>query len=91
MTGNLTRSRYQGAPTPYSIGNGKIVTMIANTPIEMAVYKVGDSYYGARSNEFGYANYELLVHGPQNLVTLNRGEYDKEDQSEYLHVGESAE
>jgi hypothetical protein len=25
----------------------------------VTVYKVGDKYWGARSNEFGYANYEL--------------------------------
>ena len=23
-------------------------------------YKLGDKYYGARSNEFGYANYEII-------------------------------
>ena len=26
----------------------------------MPVYKLGDKYYGARSNEFGYANYEII-------------------------------
>jgi len=26
----------------------------------MTIYKLGDSYYGARSNEFGYANYEMI-------------------------------
>jgi hypothetical protein len=62
--------------------------MIANTPFELAVYKMGDQYYGARSNEFGYANYELLAKGPQNLVPLGKGEYEKEDQSEYLHATE---
>jgi hypothetical protein len=30
------------------------------TPIEIAVYKVGGKYVGARSNEFGYANYEII-------------------------------
>jgi hypothetical protein len=25
----------------------------------VTVYKLGDKYYGARSNEFGYANYEV--------------------------------
>ncbi len=24
------------------------------------MYKVGDKYVGARSNEFGYANYEII-------------------------------
>jgi hypothetical protein len=62
--------------------------MLANTPVEMAVYKAGDKYYGARSNEFGYANYELLAKGPVNLIPLSKGEHDKEDQSEYLHATE---
>ena len=65
--------------------------MIANTPIEMAVYKVGDSYYGARSNEFGYANYELLVHGPQNLVDSQSRRVRQGGSVRDLHVGESAE
>jgi hypothetical protein len=25
----------------------------------VTVYKVGDKHWGARSNEFGYANYDL--------------------------------
>jgi hypothetical protein len=28
--------------------------------VEIAVYKPGDKYFGARSNEFGYANYEII-------------------------------
>ena len=47
-------------PQPYYINNGKIVTAIAGTPIEVTVYKLGDKYLGARSNEFGYANYEII-------------------------------
>jgi len=27
---------------------------------ERPCYKLGDKYYGARSNEFGYANYEII-------------------------------
>jgi len=33
---------------------------MVGTPFEMTVYKVGDKYYGARSNEFGYTNYEII-------------------------------
>ena len=36
-----------------------LVTTIANTPFEITVYKVGDKYVAARSNEFGYANYQV--------------------------------
>jgi hypothetical protein len=43
----------------YEIRDGLYVVEIAGTPIEAAVYKVGDKYVAARSNEFGYANYEI--------------------------------
>ena len=32
------------------------------------IYKLGDTYYGARSNEFGYANYEII---PSPQFVLN--------------------
>ena len=38
---------------PYFINNGKIVTSLVGTPIEITVYKAGDKYLAARSNEFG--------------------------------------
>jgi hypothetical protein len=31
----------------------------SNATNDVMVYKVGDTYVAARSNEFGYANYEL--------------------------------
>jgi hypothetical protein len=34
---------------------------MVGTPVEITVYKLGDKYYGARSNEFGYANYEITL------------------------------
>jgi hypothetical protein len=49
-----------GAPAHYEIKDGKIVTMLGNVPFDVAIYKVGDKYFGARGNEFGYANYELI-------------------------------
>ena len=36
------------------------MTDLVGTPIEISVYKVGDKYLAARSNEFGYANYEVI-------------------------------
>jgi hypothetical protein len=88
LTGDLARESYQTTAWPYTIDGGTIVTELSGTPIAMAVYKSGDTYYGARSNEFGYANYEILLKGPANLVELGKGEYDKKDQSSYLHVTE---
>jgi hypothetical protein len=58
--GDPAQSSYRGTPSPYYINNGKLVTVIAGTPIEVTAYKLGDKYYGARSNEFGYANYEII-------------------------------
>ena len=49
-----------GLPTAYVIRNGRILTYFGNAPFEMAVYKAGDKLYAARSNEFGFANYEII-------------------------------
>ena len=58
--GDPAASSYLGLTSPYYINNGKIVTEMVGTPFEITVYKLGDKYYGARSNEFGYANYEII-------------------------------
>jgi hypothetical protein len=59
LTGDAADATYLGASRPYYLNNGKIVTALVGTPIEITVYKVGNKYLGARSNEFGYANYEI--------------------------------
>jgi len=43
----------------YLIRDGRIVTTIGGTPFEVTVYRVGNKYVAARSNEFAYANYEI--------------------------------
>jgi hypothetical protein len=58
--GDPAASSYLGLTSPYYINNGKIVTEMVGTPIEVTAYKLGDKYYGARSDEFGYANYEII-------------------------------
>jgi hypothetical protein len=88
LMGNLAKRGYQMVPTPYSIRDGKLVTLVAGTPVELTVYKSGDRYLAARSNEFGYANYELVDKGPGDLVTLPKGLEFKKDQAEYLHSAE---
>jgi len=65
--GNPIRNGYQGNTTPYKIEGGKVITKVAQDPYSMAIYKLGDTYYGARSNEFGYANYEMIA-APQMAV-----------------------
>ncbi|MFN8642242.1 MAG: DUF3604 domain-containing protein [Candidatus Binatia bacterium] len=59
--GDVMRGGYQGATTPYKIDGGKLVTFVSQDPYAITVYKLGDTYYGARSNEFGYANYEIIA------------------------------
>ena len=71
--GDPAGSSYLGTPSPYYVNNGRIVTVIAGTPIEVTAYKLGDKYYGARSNEFGYANYQIMAKPPNNLITLPKG------------------
>ncbi|NLS07097.1 DUF3604 domain-containing protein [Rhizobium sp. P32RR-XVIII] len=59
-TGDAAAASYLGTPSPYYINDGKLVTVLAGTPIEVTAYKLGDKVYGARSNEFGYVNYEII-------------------------------
>ena len=48
-----------GRQMQYEIRDGRYHVEIAGSPIEVTVYKLGDKYVAARSNEFGYANYEI--------------------------------
>ena len=48
-----------GLGAEYEIHDGHIVTTIEGTPFEVTVYRMGDKLVAARSNEFGYANYEV--------------------------------
>ena len=74
LAGNVVQNAYQGVTTPYTIVNGKVVTTLSQAPIEVTVYKRGDAYFAARSNEFGYANYEVLPKPPLFLHPLGKGE-----------------
>jgi Protein of unknown function (DUF3604) len=100
LYGDLARESYETTASRYTISGGKIVTYLSATPISMAVYKATatqggnapreqDTYYGARSNEFGYANYEILLKGPENLIELGKGKYDEENQADFLHTPET--
>ncbi|MGH9888870.1 MAG: DUF3604 domain-containing protein, partial [bacterium] len=60
LTGNAFGASYIGATRGYEIQNVKSVTDLVGTPIEIAVYKLGNKYLAARGNEFGYANYEII-------------------------------
>ncbi len=58
--GNVERDGYQGTTSPYKIEDGKLVTFVSQDPYALTFYKLGDTYYAARSNEFGFANYEII-------------------------------
>jgi hypothetical protein len=46
LTGNVAEASYLANSSPYFINNGKLVTALVGTAIEIAVYKVGDKYVG---------------------------------------------
>jgi len=60
LTGDAATGGYLGSSRTYNIVNGTIVTELVGSPLEVKVYKVGDKYIAARSNEFGYANYQMI-------------------------------
>ena len=66
--GNLMRDGYQGTTSPYKIEGNKLITFVSQDPYAVTFYKLGDTYYGARSNEFGYANYEII---PPPQIAVN--------------------
>lgn len=68
--GDVAGDAYLGRPGDYEIRDGKVVTWFGNREYEFTVYKLeggstdllskDDTYVAARSNEFGYANYEFI-------------------------------
>jgi Protein of unknown function (DUF3604) len=74
LVGDVARNGYEGVTSAYSIKNGRVVKMLQETPFEFALYKLGDTVYGARSNEFGHANYEFLAKPVEFLNPLGKGE-----------------
>jgi hypothetical protein len=66
--GSVERDGYQGTTGPYRIEGGKLVIPVSQHPYAVTLYKLGNTYYAARINEFGYANYEI-IEAPQ--IALN--------------------
>jgi uncharacterized protein DUF3604 len=58
--GKVVKDGYEGLTSPYKIEGGKLVTFVSQQPYALTFYKLGDTYYAARSDEFGYANYEII-------------------------------
>jgi hypothetical protein len=59
-TGKTAHDGYEGTTGRYQIQGGKLITWVSQEPYSVTLYKLGDTYYAARSNEFGYANYEII-------------------------------
>ncbi len=59
--GDVLHTGEMGSPARYEIKEGQLITTLGNTPYEAMIYKVADKYYGVRTSEFGFANYELQV------------------------------
>ncbi len=66
--GSVERDGYRGTTSAYRIEGGKLVIPVSQEPYAFTFYKLGDTYYAARSNEFGYANYEII---PAPLIAAN--------------------
>ena len=58
--GKVESDGYEGLTHSYEIKNGKVIAYLSQDPYALAFYKLGDTVYVARSNEFGYANYEII-------------------------------
>ena len=69
--GNVARDAYLGVPVHYEVTDGKIVENFGNEVLSWSAYQVGDRTLLARSNEFGFANYEV-VPVPATLIDLNK-------------------
>jgi len=43
----------------YEIGNGQLTTVLDGTPFTITIYRLEDKYVAAKSDEFGFANYDV--------------------------------
>ncbi len=50
-----------GGPAGYAIRDGRLLTDLKGGAVEIAVYRLGDRLIAARSDEFGFANYDIKV------------------------------
>lgn len=67
--GFASKDAYLGLPKAYQVEGGKILEDFGNGPLSWTAYKSGDKTLFARSDEFGYANYEVIP-VPANLTKL---------------------
>ena len=60
-----------GIPVAYQLTDGKLIENFGNEKLTWTGYKIGERTLFARSDEFGYANYQV-VPAPQTLVDPNK-------------------
>ena len=68
--GFVGQDSYQGLSKAYAVKDGKIIEDFGNGPLEWTAYKSGNKTLLARSDEFGYANYEIIP-VPGELIDLS--------------------
>jgi hypothetical protein len=66
--GKAAQDGYEATTGRYQIQGGKLVTWVAQEPYTHTFYRLGGTTYVARSNEFGFANYEIV---PAPQIALN--------------------
>lgn len=59
LAGTMVATFGAGTVASYTIDNGQLITAVGEGELDIKVVKLGDEYYGARSDEFGFANYEV--------------------------------
>lgn len=69
--GDAVHNSAFGIPVAYAVTDGKLVENFGNEKLSWSAYKVGERTLFARSDEFGYANYEVIP-APETLVDLNK-------------------
>ena len=58
--GFAAQDSFQGLSTAYSITGSNVVEDFGDSPISWTAYKVGEKTLLARSDEFGFVNYEVI-------------------------------
>ena len=63
---------------------------LSQEPYSFTIYKLGDAYCAARSNEFGYVNYESVAKPPLFFNPLSKELMaSTKSQSDYLRAPET--
>jgi hypothetical protein len=56
---NMMHGGQFGVPAKYAIKDGRLLTTLGGSPFEATLLRADGKLVAARSNEFGFANYEV--------------------------------